>query len=324
MKTFTYLSTHLLRLRPYMLSAIALTLLLVLTLTPGNELPKNINIPYIDKWAHVLMFGLVATAIILDYSRQKRRLTWPTWLATAIVMTILGIVIEWAQEALAWGRSGEIADAVADAIGALLLPLCFRKPIKAFLRINDCHINEVATPDSKTLSRVHDLYHDAFPEEERRPWADLTAKIADSRVPLNLTVVNHAGRFAGFITWWMLDNGTRYIEHFAIDQQLRGGGIGAKAIDRFVRQHPSPVILEAEPPELNAIAASRINFYRRAGFTPHLDFNYIQPPYTAGQPSLKLVLLTVAEHDAAPWPSPEELARTAALIHKQIYNFPTE
>lgn len=320
MKTFTRLASLILRLQPFLLSALAIVVLLVLTLMPGKELPQNVNIPYIDKWAHVVMFGLVATAIIIDCGRHRRNLSWKTWIVTAIAVSLLGIAIEWAQESLGWGRSGDVADAIADALGAFLMPLCLWIPIKALLRIDDCHMTDVARPDAKTSARVHDLYHSAFPEDERRPWPDLTAKINDARSPLNLTVINHGGRFAGFITWWQLDNGARYIEHFAVSPKLRGRGIGAKAIDLFRRQASSPIILEAEPPTLDAIAASRINFYRRAGFTPHLDFPYRQPPYTDGLPSVDLVLLTVAGNDAPNWPSQAELTETANLLHKQVYN----
>jgi len=80
---------------------------------------------------------------------------------------------------------------------------------------------------------------------------------------------------AAFIAYWQLE-GFVFIEHFAVSQALRGGGIGANFMREFLSFINMPVILEVEPPDTQA-AIRRIEFYKRLGFK-HNRFEYMQPP----------------------------------------------
>ncbi len=89
--------------------------------TPGNELPK-VNVPLIDKWVHLVMFGgfsffwLCANPKINLYRLSGLLLTSIT----------LGSAIELLQGLLKFlGRSMELMDAVADSLGGLLGILLF-------------------------------------------------------------------------------------------------------------------------------------------------------------------------------------------------------
>lgn len=151
----------------------------------------------------------------------------------------------------------------------------------------------VKAPETSLLRTAEQLYLDSFPPEERRPWTD----IADGHGP-ELHMIFADGDFAGFVTTWDLGTWT-YIEHFAIMPERRGGGIGALVLTALKNMDSRPLLLEAEPScESNPMATRRIEFYRRNGF--HLlDYNYIQPPYTAGLPPVPLRLMcTDADADA--------------------------
>lgn len=132
------------------------------------------------------------------------------------------------------------------------------------------------------------LYESAFPPEERRPTADELA-LDDKRFTISL--IEHQGKFAGFITVWHFDRFT-YIEHFATLPELRGGGIGSQTLATLLASTDKPVVLEVEPPA-GTIAKRRIAFYRRAGFA-EMPQPYEQPPYRAGAPAVPLRIMTTS------------------------------
>lgn len=310
--TTSRLCTRMSRVPEFLLSAIGIVLLLLLTLLPGEELPDAPQIPLIDKWAHILAFGLVSTALLFDFGRRRGRISWFMWLVAGIAVTALGIVIEWLQDLMALGRSADIMDVAADAAGAFLLPLLFMPLLRMSVRSYLCDLVPF-TGDKATLDRVRQLYIASFPPEERRDWNDLQDKTSDPREALSLLIIRSRRRFAGFITSWDL-GGVRYVEHFAVDPSQRGSGIGANAITRFVGMAPSPVVLEVEPASDGDMARRRISFYRRCGFTAHPDFPYIQPSYAPGLPELPLMLMT-----AGPTPGQLDLPTLSDAIRTQVY-----
>jgi VanZ family protein len=97
--------------------AILWTLLIFIAcFTPGNDIPK-VDIPFIDKWAHLVLFGgfaflwLCARPVINAFSIS----------ALFLICIALGSFIEIMQGILSFlGRSMEFMDAVADSIGGLL------------------------------------------------------------------------------------------------------------------------------------------------------------------------------------------------------------
>ena len=105
------------------LSVLTVALILWLTLVPdplGDDAPRLF--PGADKVVHAVMFGFLTVMILLDRQRKKNwiRLSAPfVWMA-ALFSTMSGIGIEVAQLEMELGRGFEVADMVADAIGAAL------------------------------------------------------------------------------------------------------------------------------------------------------------------------------------------------------------
>lgn len=164
------------------------------------------------------------------------------------------------------------------------------------------------SPDS--LNEVRQIYLESFPPEERRDFDDIILKASSADCPLHLDVITDRGSVLGLISWW--DFGCFiYVEHFAVAGHLRSAGIGSEVLKQFLVRSPLPVVLEVERPGANEMADRRIGFYRRNGFTPLSDYDYIQPPYSPGQPSVPLLLMST---DAAL--DPENIART---LHHQVY-----
>lgn len=174
----------------------------------------------------------------------------------------------------------------------------------------DRHLNiKLWRGDEQTLATVKDIYLASFPPEEQRPWNDLERRARDGRELRLMVFVWHAD-VAGFITAWDLGP-FLYIEHFATSPALRGGGLGSKALASITGGAGKPVVVEVEREDAGENASRRIGFYKRCGFFPLDNFDYVQPPYTDGQPSVPLLLMSTD-----PSLDPASIAR---ILHVQIY-----
>ncbi len=96
--------------------AIGWTLLIfILCLIPGNDLPK-VNVPFIDKWAHVVLFaGFSFLWLCAEPTRKLLRLL--VLLATSI---FIGWLVEYIQGNYVQGRYQDDMDTLADAVGGLV------------------------------------------------------------------------------------------------------------------------------------------------------------------------------------------------------------
>lgn len=158
-------------------------------------------------------------------------------------------------------------------------------------------------------SRLIALYLASFPPQERRP-ADKMLQLADDpESPLGVNVIETDGQFAGLINLWEFPDFI-YIEHFATLHNLRGLGLGTATLDAIKSRYTKPILLEIEMPESSAMAARRLEFYRRNGFRPIWDFKYIQPPYSPELPSMPLLLMSTGDID------PRQASST---LHKEVY-----
>jgi len=182
--------------------------------------------------------------------------------------------------------------------------------------LNNSHVSLIISsfddPDRKFL---HELYFKSFPPEERRPWDMLLKSADDSNHPLSLLkIIDSENRTAGFMTRWHL-SGFTYIEHFAINPQMRGCGIGAAAMSALIAaEGRTPVVLEAEPADngdVYPMAQRRIAFYRRLGFIDFPQFEYFQPPYSPALPKVKLTLMSTS--------ADIDLEMISSIIHHQVY-----
>ncbi|MCM1292090.1 MAG: GNAT family N-acetyltransferase [Bacteroides sp.] len=324
MNTAKHISNLLFRLPAPVLSIIAVVTLLIVTLIPRVPEIETVSFPMADKCAHLLMFGLVSTAILMDFCRRKLRFRFIYWSIIAVLVTLLGIIIEYLQDAMNMGRSADAWDAVADGIGAFLIPLIFLPVIRRLIKREHCNLSIHRSLPVKLVPQVMELYLNSFPDEERRPSLDMAGLLADKNSAVETIIITHRRKFAGFMTLWHLRNGVDYIEHFAVSTQLRGKGIGSAALERLDEIECLPLILEAEPPIHSPQARRRLDFYSAAGFTIHHDIDYTQPPYSPTLPPVKLLLLTRAPRKPNEAPIEELLPQTIDTLHHQVYGKDTQ
>lgn len=164
--------------------------------------------------------------------------------------------------------------------------------------------------DSVELVAVRAIYEDSFPIDERRDFALLMDLLSNNDAFI-LEAICYDNRVVGMLSTWQLAE-WRYIEHFAVEAAMRGGGIGRDVLQRFIDRNELPVVLEVEPP-IDTYTRRRIDFYRSMGFVLHEAFHYIQPSYGEGREAVELRLMTYGAPECC---SLEALSR---LLHKHVY-----
>ncbi len=90
--------------------------------TPGEDL-QFVSFPGLDKVAHLIMYGALATTVICAFA-ENLRADKPLVVAilTVSICTLYGITDEWHQSFIP-GRSVSTYDIAADAIGAAVVAI---------------------------------------------------------------------------------------------------------------------------------------------------------------------------------------------------------
>ena len=146
---------------------------------------------------------------------------------------------------------------------------------------------EILSKDNQKHSRLAwELYQRSFPKSERRD-ADEQEKImkkSDYRFEMILEDEN----FLGIMFLWET-NDFIFLEHFATLEDLRGKGIGSKALE-LLKARGKTVILEIEPP-VDELTRRRCGFYQRNSMilNPHY---HVQAKYRVGDDDLELKIMS--------------------------------
>ena len=124
------------------------------------------------------------------------------------------------------------------------------------------------------LPAVLALYERAFPENERSP---LDPMLEDQTGSAEILSVYQETLFCGFVSILKCDD-LVHIIYFAVEESMRGRGIGSKILEEIQMQYPGKrIIVDIEQPdefvENNAERISRKNFYLRCGYLRN-DFEY--------------------------------------------------
>jgi len=118
-------------------STIAVLVIVFLSLAPTDIMPGEWRFAQnLDKWAHGIMYFCCTLCFMFDLF--KHQLPHHTKLNSEMAFTacaiLLGLIMEVMQLFLTEGRGYEIADWVADIIGAVLAFLLWRLVLRKFLR----------------------------------------------------------------------------------------------------------------------------------------------------------------------------------------------
>ena len=113
--------------------------IVVLSTIPIPENPPLEDVPLIDKWVHMVMYGGLVFVMWIDHAvRNKRTFSWAARIIMVLYAIALGGAMELVQAYLTTCRSGDWIDFEADAVGALLgLLLCAGLNLKWKEKISD-------------------------------------------------------------------------------------------------------------------------------------------------------------------------------------------
>lgn len=158
--------------------------------------------------------------------------------------------------------------------------------------------------------RAQRLYLSAFPEQERRELNEWIRLCVDGGA-FHGDMICCDGEQCGILTYWDLKSFV-YVEHFALDDSVRGQGIGGQAIDALCEHVGKPVVLEVELP-VDEMSRRRISFYQRHGFSL-CENKYIQPSYHNDGVEVELKIMYRGIKDIN-----SEFNNIVRTIYKQVY-----
>ena len=158
------------------------------------------------------------------------------------------------------------------------------------------------------------LYKSAFPPEQRRSMGELEQEIMTSE-RFHSCALLAKNEFVGFFNYWQFDT-FYFVEHFAINTELRGKKLGSQTLKLFIDSIDFPVLIEVDMPT-TAIAARRIKFYEKEGF--HIVSNdYAQPPYRPLELMLPMLLMTNNEQFVS-----KHFDYLKETVYKEVYHYET-
>lgn len=141
--------------------------------------------------------------------------------------------------------------------------------------------------DNKDFDKVFNIMEKSFPDDEFRPYDEQKALLEIDEYKIYTWSIDD--NICGFIALWEFHN-ILYIEHFAVDPEFRGCGIGSKILSEISALTKKQICLEVEPPN-DEITTRRVEFYKRNGFFLN-EYPYIQPAISKGKRPVPLMIMT--------------------------------
>lgn len=161
--------------------------------------------------------------------------------------------------------------------------------------------------DSDHSHFAQNLFEEAFPEQERPPFSIIRQRDAGK---FHFLVAENGDEPVGILTYWTFDD-LVYVEHFAIDEELRNQGLGKAVFLNFLSQQHDQVVLEIELPNTEE-ADHRLEFYQSMGFFQNPQ-PYIQPSYHNDGRTVPMILMSKYELDD------DEFSEIKQLLYREVY-----
>lgn len=138
------------------------------------------------------------------------------------------------------------------------------------------------------FDEVYALFEKAFPLAELRPY-ELMKELFENNEFVIYSYV-HNQRIVGALIVWELSDFV-YLENFAVDESLRGQGIGSYFLDEAKKLYANQIIvLEVEEP-VDDITKRRVAFYERNQYVLN-PYHFIQPALRNNVSKVELMLMS--------------------------------
>jgi len=139
---------------------------------------------------------------------------------------------------------------------------------------------------NKYFEKAWKLYLDSFPEIERRTLEEQEEILTDKNFKMTCYVEDEV--LISIVFYWKISSYT-FLEHFAVNSQLRGQSFGSKILQKFINDKKN-IVLEIEP-IVDEITQKRLKFYKKFGFVVNTH-EHLQIPFREGAKELKLLLMS--------------------------------
>jgi ribosomal protein S18 acetylase RimI-like enzyme len=168
----------------------------------------------------------------------------------------------------------------------------------------------ITNSKSKLFEKAWRIYEEAFPSETKRSLDSQTKTLESPEYNFNLVYQNNSP--IGIIAHWDFKDFS-FIEHLAIDKNLRSKGLGTKLLQKFLNSKLT--ILEVHKP-VEEIDKRRIEFYKRNSFKLN-EFDYLQPAYEPDKKAVPLFIMSSPRTIELP-----EFEKIREVLHKGVYGLP--
>jgi len=139
---------------------------------------------------------------------------------------------------------------------------------------------------NKYFEKAWKLYLDSFPEIERRTLEEQEEILTDKNFKMTCYVEDDV--LISIVFYWKISSYT-FLEHFAVNSELRGQSLGSKILQKFINDKKN-IVLEIEP-IVDEITQKRLKFYKKFGFVVNTH-EHLQIPFREGAKELKLLLMS--------------------------------
>lgn len=109
--------------------------------------------------------------------------------------------------------------------------------------------------------QMQELYLEAFPEEERKPFALMVEKSEGGQVEL-LSIESDSGSFLGMAIM-VLNGGLALLDYFAIAPEGRNGGTGGKALQMLKKRYADQRFFVEIESTLEALSEEDLRVHRK-------------------------------------------------------------
>lgn len=139
---------------------------------------------------------------------------------------------------------------------------------------------------NKYFEKAWKLYLDSFPEIERRTLEEQEEILTDKNFKMTCYVEDEV--LISIVFYWKISSYT-FLEHFAVNSELRGQSFGSKILQKFINDKKN-IVLEIEP-IVDEITQKRLKFYKKFGFVVNTH-EHLQIPFRESAKELKLLLMS--------------------------------
>ncbi|MCI5874575.1 MAG: GNAT family N-acetyltransferase [Clostridiales bacterium] len=163
----------------------------------------------------------------------------------------------------------------------------------------------------ENFEQVWSIMESSFPIDERRTRENQEMIIDNPHY--FLYGCRKDAEIMAFFAVWKLES-LAFVEHFAVDERFRNGGIGAGLLQELLQVLDVPVVLEVEFPKTE-LQQRRIRFYERNGFVLNPYDDYVQPALSDAGKALPLMIMTYPKDV-----SREQYEQIRDTLYREVYH----